>query len=214
MILENFGDVPFYPRRVPAHTVAFMTALALEVRRSFDLPLGINVLRNDAESAIAIAFAAGAQFVRVNIHSGARVTDQGLIEGRAHKTLRYRKLLGCGLKIFADADVKHSAPLGARDLKDEVEELIGRACADAIIVTGRATGRRTAVADLKAAKEAAGTIPVFAGSGVASSDVAEVLKTADGLIVGTAFKFDEITTRPVDVERVRKFISVASQWLK
>src|ERR1051326_7862103 len=128
MILENFGDVPFYPRRVPAHTVAFMTALALEVRRSFDLPLGINVLRNGAESAIAIAFAADAQCVRVNIHSGARVTDQGLIEGRAHKTLRYRKLLGCGLKIFADADVKHSAPLGARDLKDEVEELIGRAC--------------------------------------------------------------------------------------
>src|ERR1700739_218548 len=69
MILENFGDVPFYPGRVPAHTVAFMTAIALEVRHAFDLPIGINVLRNDAESALAIAFAAGAQFIRVNIHS-------------------------------------------------------------------------------------------------------------------------------------------------
>ena len=75
-IVENFGDVPFYPQRVPAHTVAFMTAIAVEVRRGFDLPLGINILRNDAESALAVAVAAGAQFIRVNIHSGARVTDQ------------------------------------------------------------------------------------------------------------------------------------------
>src|SRR5262245_22263241 len=90
-ILENFGDAPFYPRRVPAHTVAFMTALAREVKLGFALPLGINILRNDAESAIAVATAAAAQFVRVNIHTGARVTDQGVIEGTAHDTLRYRR---------------------------------------------------------------------------------------------------------------------------
>ena len=210
MILENFGDVPFYPGKVPPHTVAFMTAIAAEVRRAFNLPLGINVLRNDAESALAIAFAAGAQFVRVNIHSGARVTDQGLIQGMAHETLRYRKLLGCDVKIFADADVKHSSPLGSHNLKDEVEELIGRACADAVIVTGRATGKQTAIADLKAAREAAGVVPVFAGSGVGLSDVADILKIADGVIVGTAFKSNGITTQPVDVERVRKFIAAAS----
>ena len=209
MILENFGDVPFYPRRVPAHTVAFMTAIALEVRRAFDIPLGINVLRNDAESGLAIAFATGAQFIRVNIHSGARVTDQGLIEGAAHETLRYHKLLGNEVQIFADADVKHSAPLGARDLKDEVADLVERACADAIIITGRATGKQTAIDDLKAAKEVAGTIPVFAGSGVGLSDVAKVINIADGLIVGTAFKVDGITTQSVDVERVRKFLSAA-----
>jgi membrane complex biogenesis BtpA family protein len=207
MILENFGDVPFYSRRVPANTVAFMTAIALEVRRAFDIPLGINVLRNDAESALAIASAAGAQFIRVNIHSGARVTDQGLIEGMAHETIRYRKLLGSEVKIFADADVKHSSALGTHDLKDEVEELIGRACADAIVVTGRATGRQTAISDLKAAKEAAGAVPVFAGSGVGVSDAAEVLKVADGLIVGTAFKFDGVISNAVDVERVRKFVA-------
>ena len=208
VILENFGDVPFYPRRVPSHTVAFMTAIALDVRKTIDLPLGINVLRNDAESALAIALAAGAQFIRVNIHSGARVTDQGLIEGTAHKTLRYRKLLGSTLKIFADADVKHSAALGARDLKDEVEELIGRACADAIIITGSATGKQTAIPDLKMAKEAAGNIPVFAGSGVGISGLLpEILKVADGLIVGTALKFDGVTTNAVDIDRVRKFVA-------
>jgi len=87
---------------VPPHTVAFMTALGRELRRRFDVPLGVNVLRNDSASALAIAAAVNAAFIRVNIHTGARLTDQGLIQGTAHQTLRYRKLLGCDVKIFAD----------------------------------------------------------------------------------------------------------------
>ena len=149
LMIENFGDVPFYPRRVPPHTVAFMTALGRELRRRFDVPLGVNVLRNDSASALAIAAAVNAAFIRVNIHTGARLTDQGLIQGTAHQTLRYRKLLGCDVKIFADVDVKHSAPLASRELRDEVEEVVSRCCADAIIVTGSASGRQTALEDLK-----------------------------------------------------------------
>jgi uncharacterized protein len=205
-IIENFGDTPFYPRRVPAHTVAFMTALSREIKRTFDLPLGINVLRNDAESAIAVAVAVAAQFVRVNIHVGARVTDQGLIEGTAHETLRYREFLGSDVKIFADVDVKHSAPLAPRPLKEEVEELVFRGGADAVIVTGTGTGKQTNLEDLKAAKSAAGTAPVFAGSGVDAQNVGEILKIADGVIAGTSLKRDGITTNPVDAERVRAFM--------
>src|SRR6266705_7132742 len=109
LIVENFCDFPFYPRQVPPHTVAYMTALAGEVRRRFKLPLGINILRNDPASALAIAAAVAAEFIRVNIHTGARLTDQGIIQGAAHETLRYRQSLGSGAKIFADVDVKHSA---------------------------------------------------------------------------------------------------------
>src|SRR5262249_61780994 len=79
LLLENFGDIPFYPHQVPPHTVAFMTALGVEVKRQFDLPLGINVLRNDPESALAIAAAIPAEFIRINVHIGARLTDQGVI---------------------------------------------------------------------------------------------------------------------------------------
>src|SRR5262245_30201944 len=107
LLLENFGDIPFYPQQVPPHTVAFMTVVGAEVKRHFRLPLGINVLRNDPESALAIAAAISAEFIRVNIHTGARLTDQGVIEGAAHNTVRYRKLLGSSTKIFADVDVKH-----------------------------------------------------------------------------------------------------------
>ena len=207
-ILENFGDIPFYPDQAPPHTVAFLTALGCEIRRRFKQPLGINVLRNDAESALAVASATEAEFIRVNIHTGARLTDQGLIEGRAHDTLRYRKLLGCDVKIFADVDVKHSAPVAARDLSDEVEEIVSRGCADAIIVTGSATGKQTALEDLKAAKGAAGPAPVFAGSGVGLSNAVAVLQIADGLIVGTAFKRDGVTTNPVETERVRALVEL------
>src|SRR5262249_54929894 len=164
-MLENFGDMPFYPGRVPAHTVAFMTLIGREVNQAFDLPLGINILRNDAVSAIAVASAISAQFIRVNIHTGARVTDQGLLEGTAHETVRYRRLLGSDVMIFADVDVKHSAPVAIRGVKTEVEEVISRGCADAVIVTGSATGQQVALEDLKTAKHAALSTPVFAGSG-------------------------------------------------
>jgi hypothetical protein len=207
-MLENFGDVPFYPRRAPAHTVAFLTVIGREVRRRFSLPLGINVLRNDAESAIAIAAAVPAEFIRVNVHTGARVTDQGLIEGTAHETLRYRKLLGSDIRIFADVDVKHSAPVASRPLEHEVEDIISRGCADAVIVTGSATGKQTPLEDLKTAKDAAGPALLFAGSGVNAGNVAAVLEIADGAIVGTAFKGDGVTTNPVDLDRVRSFIEV------
>src|SRR6187551_2756640 len=55
LMMENFGDVPFYPGRVPAYVVAHMTAIACEIRKGFKLPLGINVLRNDGLSALAVA---------------------------------------------------------------------------------------------------------------------------------------------------------------
>ena len=207
MMLENFGDVPFYPRRVPAHTLAFMAVLAREVKAYVDLPLGINVLRNDAESALAIATAVGAEFIRVNVYTGARLTDQGLIQGVAHRLLRCRHSIGSDVKILADVDVKHSAPLARRELTDEVEETVGRGCADAIIVTGSATGKHTGLEDLKIAATAARGTPVLAGSGVDAKNVAAVLAVADGLIVGTAFKRDGVTTNPVDGERVRDFMN-------
>lgn len=209
LMLENFGDIPFYPRRVPPHTVAFMTVIGREIKRDFSLPLGINVLRNDAESAIAIASAIPADFIRVNVHTGARITDQGIVEGTAHRTLRYRGSIGSSVRIFADADVKHSAPLAACDLTTEVEELATRGCADAIIVTGSATGRETSLKDLKDAKAAAGLIPVLAGSGVNAVNIAAVLKIADGVIVGTALKRDGIPANPVDPQAARKFMESA-----
>jgi uncharacterized protein len=207
LIVENFGDAPFYRSRVPRYTIAFLTVLGSDVKAKIALPLGINVLRNDGLGALAIAAAAGAEFIRVNVYTGARVTDQGVMQGQAHRILRCRKLLGSGVKVFADVAVKHSAPLGIRDLADEVEDTVARGRADAVIVSGPATGKVTSLEDLRTAKAAAGATPVFAGSGVTAANAAEVLACADGIIVGTAFKKDGVTTNPVDRSRVKAFLA-------
>ena len=209
LMLENFFDTPFYPGRVPVATVTQLTRVALAVREKCDLPLGINVLRNDGEAAIAIAHAVGAAFVRINILTGARVTDQGVIEGKAHDVLRLRDQLGAReIAILADVDVKHSAPLGQpRAIEDEVADLLHRGGADGLIVSGSATGQATDVEQLKRVRAAAGDAAIFVGSGVTAENAAEYKADADGLIVGTSLKCGGAAEEPVDVERVRALLS-------
>jgi membrane complex biogenesis BtpA family protein len=207
LMLENFGDIPFYPGRVPAHAVAQMTSLAAEVRRRWDVPLGINVLRNDGRSALAIAHAVGAAFIRVNVLCGARVTDQGIIEGIAHDLLRERLLLGAAdIEILADVAVKHSAPLAPRSLFDEVHDTLQRGCADAVIISGSGTGQPTEIDEVTAAKSAAGAASVFVGSGISPESIERYLPHADGFIVGTALKHDGLAANPVDPDRVRQLM--------
>jgi membrane complex biogenesis BtpA family protein len=206
LMLENYGDVPFYPGRTPTITATHMTAVALEIRRRLPLPLGVNVLRNDGLTALAVAHAAGAQFIRVNVLCGARVTDQGLILGIAHDLLRERAALESEILIFADVNVKHSAPLAARPLADEVADLIHRGRADAVIVSGAATGQPTDVEELKQVESAAGETPVLVGSGVTAESISQFAPYADGFIVGTSVKQDGVVENPVDRARVRELV--------
>ena len=211
LMMENFGDAPFYPERVPAHVVGHMTALACAVRdRVRHLSLGINVLRNDGRSALAVAHACGASFIRVNVLCGARVADQGVLHGIAHDLMRDRAELGArdSIKVLADVDVKHSAPLGApRALADEVDDTIARGLADGVIVSGAGTGKGTDprhVAAVRAA--AAGRAAVLVGSGVSLDSLDALLPHADGLIVGTSLKRDGRVDNPIDVARVRSLV--------
>jgi membrane complex biogenesis BtpA family protein len=219
VVVENFGDAPFYPERVPRHVVASMTELGGLVCRTVDVPVGVNVLRNDATAAVAVAAATDASFVRVNVHTGARVTEQGVIEGGAHETLRLRDRLDAAVSILADWEPKHSAPLGGRTDADgrattdggDVADLVERGLADGVIVSGERTGeavdreRLDAVAD----RCAEHGVPLFVGSGVTPETVAETLAVADGVIVGTALKRDGETAAPVDVSRVRSLVEAA-----
>jgi hypothetical protein len=207
IIIENFGDAPFYKDEVPAITIAAMTTCALETREVAPrLPLGINVLRNDARAALAVAAASGASFVRVNVLSGARVTDQGIVEGRAAEVLRERAAIARDVRIFADVDVKHSAPLAIRSamLEEEVAELAHRALADAILVTGSATGSPADEGDLDRVR-AATRLPVFVASGVTERTVKAFLAKCDGVIVGTAIKRGRRAGGPVDPKLARSF---------
>lgn len=204
VIVENFGDTPFYPESVPAHVVAEMTSLVGTVTDEIDVPVGVNVLRNDAEAALSIAAATGASFVRINVHTGARVTDQGLIEGRAHATLRLRERLETDVKILADVAVKHSEPLGRKNLEQDARDAVERGLADAIVVSGAGTGRAVERERLdtvaRVGEELA--VPVFVGSGVTHDTVGYLLSVADGAIVGSALKADGDVNNSVKQSRV------------
>ena len=209
LMLENFGDAPFFPGQVPTITIAAMTRIALAIRQAHPTcPLGVNVLRNDGGSALAIAAAIGASFIRVNVLTGARVTDQGVIQGIAHELLRLRRDLGAeDVRILADVDVKHSAPLGARPVADEVKDLIGRGLADGVIVSGRGTGAAVDRDTLAAVAAVARGTPVWLGSGVTTANVRELASLADAFIVGTALKVASDPAGPVDPEKVRQLIA-------
>lgn len=208
VLVENWGDAPYTARRVAAATVAAMAVVAREVRRTLpDTPLGINVLRSDARSALAVACAVDARFVRVNVHAGAMVTDQGVVESDAYRTLRDRRLLGAEVAIFADVQAKHALPLGPVDLEQQARDLTARGLADGLIVSGRVTGEITSIVDVKRVRSAVPDVPLLIGSGVTSETAAELLSVADALIVGTALKRDGVVDNPVDPERVRRLVA-------
>lgn len=210
LLVENYNDVPFFPDQVPPECAVAMALCCREVARAVCLPLGVNVLRNDARTALGIAVAAGLGFIRVNVHSGVMVTDQGLIAGRAHDTLRLRRSLGADVAILADVWVKHATPLGGGRLEQAAEDLAHRGLADALIVTGPGTGKPVELERLHAVKSACAPLPVFVGSGVTPESAADLLAVADGAIVGSACSRDGVAGSGIDPERARRFIQAAA----
>ena len=204
IIVENFGDAPFRIGRVEPETVAAMTRAVNLVCNSTPLPVGVNMLRSDALSALAVAVAAEAQFIRVNIHYGTMAADEGLVTGEAFDTLRRRRLMAADhVAILADVLVKHAVPLGEPDLALIARETAYRGLADALIVTGPVTGQPAVAADVATVRKAVADRPLLVGSGVDASNASQFLAHADGAIVGTSLKKDGIITNPIDLERVR-----------
>ncbi|PYM20508.1 MAG: phosphorybosylanthranilate isomerase [Candidatus Rokuibacteriota bacterium] len=208
ILVENYGDAPFTPGRVEPATVAALAVVAREIRHALpQATLGINVLKNDARAALAIACAVGARFIRVNVHAGTVLADQGLVHSDAYNTLRDRRLLGVDIKIFADVGGKHAVPLAPVDLEQHARDLRHRGLADGLVVSGQATGAATPIDDLKRVRGAVPDVPLLVGSGATPETAAELLSVADGLIVGTALKKDGDVNAPVDPDRVRRLVA-------
>lgn len=207
ILVENYMDVPFHPRRVPPVTVAAMTAAVGAVIRDATRPVGVNVLRNDACSAVAVAAATGARFLRVNVHTGSMFTDQGLLSGRAHETLRERRRLGVRAWILADVLVKHAAPPGGVTLERAALDCRERGLADVLVVTGPGTGEAAEPDHVDRVKTVLPGAPVWVGSGLSAESVAQVVPRADGAIVGSAIQRGGVAGREVERERVERFMA-------
>lgn len=209
IMVENFFDAPFTNGQVDPAVVSAMTLIVDRLMNLITVPIGINVLRNDARSSMAIASCVKAQFIRVNVLTGVMATDQGLIEGQAHQLLRYRRELGSDIKILADVLVKHARPLGSPNLTVAVQDTIERGLADAVILSGWATGSPPSLEDLELARAAANGTPVFIGSGANWENISTLMQAADGAIVSSSLKRHGRRDQPIDPIRVSQFVEAA-----
>jgi membrane complex biogenesis BtpA family protein len=202
VFVENFGDAPFTSSSVPPETIAAMAVAGGAVRESVAVPIGFNVLRNDAEAALGLCVACGGGFIRVNVHCGAMLTDQGIIEGDAFRTLRRRRELGSAALIFADVQVKHAVPLAPMPIEISARDTLERGLADGLIVSGTGTGVATSLEDLERVRTACPRARLWIGSGITADNVQGYLELADGVIVGSSLKRGGRIDNPVDVKRV------------
>jgi hypothetical protein len=214
IIVENFFDAPFPKDAVDPAVVSAMSLVVQRLMQMVTLPIGVNVLRNDARSALAIATCVQAQFIRVNVLTGVMATDQGLIEGQAHELLRYRRELGSNVKILADVLVKHARPLGSPNLTTAVQETIERGLADGVILSGWATGSPPSLEDLELASAAAKGTPVFIGSGASWENIPQLMQAADGVIVSSSLKRRGQIEQPIDPNRVSQFVEAMRRSLQ
>jgi membrane complex biogenesis BtpA family protein len=209
IMIENFGDSPFFADEVPKITVAAMARAVTAIRSDTGLPLGVNILRNDALAALAVAATCGASFIRVNVLSGTMHTDQGTITGRAADLARMRAAVAPHVEVYADVFVKHATPPPGSTISLAAADTYRRGGADALILSGTATG---APADLEQFEQVRAAVPeavILAGSGASIETVAGILDNADGAIVGTSIKVGGVTTAPVDPAKAAEFISAA-----
>lgn len=211
-MLENMHDTPYLRGSVGPEIVAAMTLLAQAVKTESGLPTGIQILAGANLEALAVAHVAGLDFMRAEAFAFAHVADEGWLDACAGPLLRYRKQLGAErVQIWADIKKKHSAHVVTADVSlgataDTVEFMRG----DAVIITGSVTGDPPQLADVAEAK-AHCRLPILLGSGVNAANLATFYPTADGFIIGSAFKADGHWANPVDPARVEALLNVITK---
>jgi membrane complex biogenesis BtpA family protein len=209
LMLENMHDTPYLRGRVGPEIVAAMAVIARAVKDASQLPCGVQILAAANVEAVAVAHAAGLDFIRAEGFAFAHVADEGIIESSAAELLRFRRHIGAErVQIWTDVKKKHSSHAITADVDiGETAHAVEFLRGDAVIVTGTATGRAPTRSDALAVKRAT-KLPVYLGSGVTAANLKTFFAAADGFIIGSEFKAGGHWSRAVDAARVGKFMAV------
>lgn len=208
--VENYSDPSYFVNKAAYETVAAMSIIGNEIRKKFpQVPIGVCLLA-DPEASIAVAHCIKAQFIRATFFTEAGVDVGGLALRNPHEILRYRKFLDPSIKILADVHIKHSAPLGIRPIEESAYDA-AYFLADAVIISGKHTGKETSIEEVRKVKEVLPEFPVFVGSGTNKNNAKELFRYADGAVVGTSVKIDGVSDNPVSIERVVDFMSLMKE---
>lgn len=209
VMFGNENDRP-YEFDVDTASTATMAYVIGRLRPEITVPFGVNVLW-DPMSSIALATATGAHFVR-EIFTGTYASDMGPWTPDAGRAMRYRDRLGRkDLALFYNVSAEFAYSLDQRSLPDRARSAVFSSIPDAILVSGAITGEAAKMADLEAVKSVLPDTPVLANTGVKHATVAEVLRIADGCVVGSSLKVDGNTWNPVDPERAAEFMRIVRE---
>ncbi|MCB9872411.1 MAG: BtpA/SgcQ family protein [Planctomycetes bacterium] len=204
VMVENFGDAPFHKGTrddpVPPDVIAGLAVVAARIRGALQVDVAVNCLRNDAVAALGVAAVVGARWIRVNVLTGAYITDQGLVDGDAARLRAYRNQMQCGVRILADFLVKHAVPLGGVDPAVAARDLAERSGASGLVLSGRRTGEPVDEGLVDEVRAAVGAFPIWLGSGLTAQNADRLWSRCDGAIVATALQ----TGGRIDVGRVRE----------
>lgn len=215
IMLENMHDAPYLNTRVGAEITAAMTAVACAIREIVVLPIGIQILAAANREALAVALAAGLDFIRAEGFVFGHLADEGYIDACAGELLRYRKAIGAErIAIFTDIKKKHSSHSVTGDLgSGETAAAAEFFRSDALIVTGTATGQAARIEDLQEVKRHS-HLPVLIGSGITADNLSGFWDLADAFIVGSYLKVDGIWSNPLSEERCTALLQKASELRK
>ena len=207
VMFGNENDRP-YEFDVDTASTATMAYVIGRLRDDITVPFGVNLLW-DPQSTIALAAATGAAFVR-EIFTGTYASDMGPWTPDAGAAMRYRDRLGrCDLAMLYNVSAEFADSLDRRPLADRARSAVFSSIPDAVLVSGQITGEAAAMSDLEAVKAVLPDTPVLANTGVKHDTIADVLRVADGCVVGSALKVDGDTWNAIDPDRAADFMAQA-----
>lgn len=215
LLVENHGDIPFSkPEDIGYETAALMAVITDRLARTFDVPLGVNVLANAPIPAMAVAVAGGASFIRVNQWANAYVANEGFMEGQAAAAMRYRAALRAdNVRIFADSHVKHGSHAIVADRSiEELTRDLAFFDADCVIATGNRTGDSAVMDEIRSIGQAT-HLPLLVGSGANEDNIVDILGLTNGVIIASSLKEGGVWWNPVDPARVASFVKRADEAL-
>lgn len=205
VMFGNENDRP-YELRVDTATTATMAYVIGRLRSEITVPFGVNVLW-DPMASIALATATSAAFVR-EIFTGTYASDMGVWAPDAGAAQRYQHRLGArDLALLYNVSAEFAGSLDPRSLPDRARSAVFSSIPDAVLVSGTITGEAAKMTDLEAVKRVLPTTPVLANTGVKHDTIADVLRAADGCIVGSALKHNGDTWAAVDPDRAADFMA-------
>jgi membrane complex biogenesis BtpA family protein len=209
LFIENFWNVPFPKSNSQPHIIAGITIIVEKIKTKFpEVTLGINILRNDALSALGIASMTGSKVIRVNVLTHARLTDQGIIEGCAYDLKTYSGQLNSPIKIWADIEVKHSVPLSPVPIEDAINDAIERGGADKVVFSGTRTGMPVK-RDILLSLIDNGVLEadlIVIGSGINQNNLKNYLDLANNFIVGSSLKLENKLHNHIDPKKVTQLV--------